>query len=508
MIKRLITLLLCVAMLFACGCSQETVINTESSGNSDVSFQAATKAETYKIAYNAEQTLNPIVTQSSTNLYLCGLMFDGLVSLDNSMHVTPIIAESTQMSENNTVCTVKIKKGMKFSDGTELSALDVVATVQTIKSVSQSYYYSWMENVLSVSATEAYEVVFALSRPDPNFECLLAFPVIKGGSADSVAFIGSGRYILQYGDDVTLEANTNWYGGECAMKKILLVNIDNSDSIRYELDRQTVDFMYTEGSIETLGAVAVKNVTVNNAVMLAYNNTRSYFSNGDMRRAFDSILDKEELADNDSAGAEMSDVPLNPKLGLLNEIDTSASATLTVGEIATTLGYTQRDETGYYYVEGEQISYFTLRLIYLETDIERKGQIKLIKEAFEKEGIVLDIASFGTKEEFISALNNNEYDLCFCEMKFNNNSDLTPLFTGQLASLFPLQENSPRTIYEMYISGQKTIGDFVSAYIAEMPVSVLYFRNGRAMYSRNFGADVEVGPAFIFNNAEEWILYE
>lgn len=502
MFKKIIATVICMTVIFTCGCDNEAVENVESNVLPNISSSSSTKADSYRVPYNAAQSLNPIITQSRSNLYLCGLIFEGLVTLDNSLSASNNIAESVDMSENNTVCTVKLKKGMLFSDGSEISSLDVVATVQAIKSQMSSYYYSWFKNVASVVSAEAYEVIFTLSAPDPKFENLLAFPIVKNGSLHSTDFIGSGRYYIRHDANAVLSANENWYGGEVEMKEIVLVDLADTDSIRHELDKGTIDFMYTEGSIDTLGTVAMKTVTVNNAVMLAYNTKRPYFASGEHRRAFDLLQDKALLADNDVA-AVASNVPFNPNF--YND-ETKITSALTIEKIANENGFTEKDEDGYYFISDRgKTTYFTLKLIYLEKDIKRKSQIKLIKKAYEASGIKIETKAYFSDDEFSADILSGEYDLCYFEMRFNNNSDLMPLFTGSLSSLF--FKTGITEAYNKYIMGEISVSDFSKVYISNMPISLLYYRNGRAMYSRNFGADIEVFPEFIFANAEKWILY-
>lgn len=495
--KRILTLILLAALVFVSSCNggQEQI---QSENTSSVTQCEPVKSEYFTVAFNKNESLNPIVTQSAVNLYLCGLMFDSLVTLDNSFDTENLLAESVIMNEDNTACTVKIKKGIKFSDGTEMSSLDIVATVNAVKANNKSHYYPFFENVKEVKSKEAYAVEFTLISPDPFFKSLLAFPIVKGGSAHDTAFVGSGRYILEYGDEIKLIKNKNWYGGDISTDGIRLINFNNTDTIRHELDLGNVDFMYTEGSINTLGTVAMKTVSVNNAVMLAYNNSSPSFADKEYRKAFDSILQRDQLSENEVSGVN-SNIPFHPSAYFVQNLNLSVSFNTSVKDIAASQGFVLGEDGFYINDAGEN---YTLKLIYLESDIVRNTQIERIKEMYAQSGIKLETEGYISADDFNEAVNLKQYDLCFFEMKFLNNSDLSPLYNGPLANQLNL------TYYKSFLNGEITVEEFLKLYLYEMPISVLYYRNGRALYSRNFDADIEVCPEMIFKNAERWVLYK
>ncbi len=69
--------------------------------------------------------------------------------------------------------TVKLRKGIYWSDGTEFSADDVVYTIQThLKTNGLRWSAPIQVNVDSVSATDRYTVVFKLKKPNSRFHAL------------------------------------------------------------------------------------------------------------------------------------------------------------------------------------------------------------------------------------------------------------------------------------------------------------------------------------------------
>lgn len=84
------------------------------------------------------KTFNPWNSLDATSSQMGGLMFDGLVSTDAyTGKVVPLLAKSVEVDKTGTVYTIKLRKGLKWSDGVPITSDDVVFTWNTI--VAQGY---------------------------------------------------------------------------------------------------------------------------------------------------------------------------------------------------------------------------------------------------------------------------------------------------------------------------------------------------------------------------------
>lgn len=75
--------------------------------------------------------LLPTLTQDTASSFVTGLVYDSLVTYDDKLNPYPAVAESWDI-EDDKIYTFKIKKGIKFHDGVELTAKDVVFTYLSI----------------------------------------------------------------------------------------------------------------------------------------------------------------------------------------------------------------------------------------------------------------------------------------------------------------------------------------------------------------------------------------
>ncbi|MBV2186538.1 MAG: ABC transporter substrate-binding protein, partial [Rhizobium sp.] len=135
-------------------------------------------------------TLDPAIGYDWQNWSMIKSVFDGLMDYEpGTTNLRPGLAESYQISEDGLTYTFKLRPGVKFHNGRELVADDVVYSInRVINPATQSPgqgFFSMIdgydaaaegkaETVSGVSAPDASTVVFKLSRPDATFLHVMA----------------------------------------------------------------------------------------------------------------------------------------------------------------------------------------------------------------------------------------------------------------------------------------------------------------------------------------------
>lgn len=123
-IVRLLPLVLCLFLLAACNIF-----------GGDTTRQLV-KAPKSKQIYTVPEigiydfdTLDPALVHDSATAGAIQMMFTGLVQLDDHLQVRGQLAQSWETSPNGTTWTFHLKPNLKFSDGTALSATDVIYSI-------------------------------------------------------------------------------------------------------------------------------------------------------------------------------------------------------------------------------------------------------------------------------------------------------------------------------------------------------------------------------------------
>ncbi len=84
------------------------------------------------------KTFNPWNAKDATSSQMSEMMFDGLVGTDAyTGQVIPLMAKSIDIDKTGTIYTVKLRKGLKWSDGRPITSEDVTFTWNTI--IAQGY---------------------------------------------------------------------------------------------------------------------------------------------------------------------------------------------------------------------------------------------------------------------------------------------------------------------------------------------------------------------------------
>src|SRR5499427_10989467 len=81
---------------------------------------------TITLAVSKELALmNPLVNTSSTESRIRELMFEPLLARDTKGAIQPRLAESWEISKDGKLYTFRLRKGVKFHNGKELTADDI-----------------------------------------------------------------------------------------------------------------------------------------------------------------------------------------------------------------------------------------------------------------------------------------------------------------------------------------------------------------------------------------------
>ncbi len=188
------------------------------------------------LAYYPDRSLNPIFGSDYTNRVLMSLMYQGLFAVDNKKNPTPILCSRYQVSANSRNWTFYLEKGATFSDGTPLTAQDVVATYNQAK--VNDYYKNRFFHFINIEVTEdGTGVLFQLDTPYENLPLLLDVPIVKASQVESELPLGTGPYqFVTTNSGATLERVASWWCGNVKIpatdQSIALVPVSSPAEVR------------------------------------------------------------------------------------------------------------------------------------------------------------------------------------------------------------------------------------------------------------------------------------
>lgn len=210
-------------------------------------------------------TLNPVVYTQTYEFYVLRYLFDALYEYDKDLKSVPQLAEAMpEIDATGLEWTVRLRKGVKFHDGTEMTAKDVAFTMGMILNpeVPALLLRSNYELLDRLEVVDPYTVKFlwkvpyaaaqsAINSIRPMPEHLYKTDKLaEFGQRDidrKPVGTGAWRFVdWKPGQSLTVEPNPNYWGEKARAKKTVFRVIENrSVALKAcqagELDEQRVD---------------------------------------------------------------------------------------------------------------------------------------------------------------------------------------------------------------------------------------------------------------------------
>lgn len=122
--------------------------------------------------------INPLLAISDADRDLSTLAYSGLMGLSGSGDLVPVIAKSYTMSADGKTYTFVLRPNIKFSDGTPVTADDVVFTVQKAQdsALKSPEYAAW--SGVDVESVDQHTIRFTLPKPYAPFLGLTTLGII------------------------------------------------------------------------------------------------------------------------------------------------------------------------------------------------------------------------------------------------------------------------------------------------------------------------------------------
>lgn len=516
-ILRLTTLVLSFALV---GCSSHTTKGTTSSKSSSskaaVSSQSAssaassaTKPTTFSLPVVFAQDMNPLTTGCMINLTLWPLLYDCLAQPDATFTAQKGLASS--ITNSGTTVTVQLRSGVKFSDGSTLTASDVAYSYQLVKATPASYFHNNLNNIVSIAAAGSNTVVLTLSTPDALVQNVLNIPIVKAGSVGSARTppVGSGPYTFSSNQfSGTLSVNKGWYGGGTfGFQTIALVNIMSTDAVLGSLKIGSINYLYTNygGGSATTANLTTKAVNLNRMVFMGINSAHALTADAHVRKALSYALDRQAMGtDAFSAQALPTNLPYNPDwAGGVKPAaaDLSAQLDKAMSELAAA-GYTSQNIGGVATKAGGADP-LQLTLLVNSEDQQMTAAANLIKVSLSKAGIGVNLNA-QPFSAYTAALQAGNYDLYLGDVALNADMDLSPLLAPGGAAAYGVPANSASlTAFNAWRSGGPLTA-LTSAFTGELPFIPLGFETGAVTYTPGLSGSVTPTVQNVFYGIAGW----
>jgi ABC-type transport system substrate-binding protein len=297
---------------------------------------AAAAADIVRILLDPADNLDPAAQGDIGSAAVSAQLFESLTAIDAQLETRPALAASWDFRDGGATVVFHLRPGLTFSDGSPLTAADVVRSwFRIIDPAHPSPLVSLMGDVAGASAyargdvkdksavglaVAGGDVVVKLNRPATDFPTIVSgptFAVVPPGIdsgpqalAPGAAFVGSGGYVVSADtpQKTTLQANDHYWAGRPAIGTVELVHDIGGQSSVTAFEAGTIDLAAVSpfdatwlAYDDTLGP----NLRRSNDLSLQYygfDTSRPPFNDVRVRQAFARAVDWRRLIALSAAG--------------------------------------------------------------------------------------------------------------------------------------------------------------------------------------------------------------
>jgi len=254
-------------------------------------------------------TLDPRLARDTTAYRTADLIYSGLVQLTPELQPVPELAESWETPDPTTL-VFRLREGLRFADGSPLTADDVVFTFQTILNPDfAAPMRALYAPIAAVEAVDARTVKFTLAAPYAPVLSYLDIGIVpkalvEAGHDLAASPVGAGPMRLvewNRGAAIVLEPNPAYWGDAPAVGRLTLQIVANNNARAQALEAGDLDLIQSPLSPQDIARLAADS-RFDNTIMpglgvtyLNFNTRDPLLADPAMRRAFAMLVDQETI---------------------------------------------------------------------------------------------------------------------------------------------------------------------------------------------------------------------
>lgn len=320
---------LSMMVFVGCGSSSAELPSDSSSG---ISSDASTSLLRYALTSSPKGLFNSLLSTTTNDNYVNSLVYSPLILLDENNEYQPGLAESYDISDDNTTITFNLRKDVTWHDGEPFTADDVEYTFTSMGDPNytgsrfneiskivgaQDYHDGKAESIEGINKIDDYTISFKYTEVYApalsNFSQRGIIPKHIWSKVDISNWenetellnnpVGTGSYkFVKYEPDqyVELEKNDDYFGGAPKIEKFIF-KVTNSETQISELingDLDVISLTSTkEDDFNTLenAGMKIEEKPSANYQFLTMNSNKEFFKDKRVRQAITYAINRKDL---------------------------------------------------------------------------------------------------------------------------------------------------------------------------------------------------------------------
>ena len=497
-LKKTLCALCALALLFGCtACSESGAALTydtipTSSGGKDVERSAA-EDDVFSLNSNSKRSFNPMIATNRSNQLICALVYENMVEIDNDFNIIKNLIIDWSSNEDYTYWTFTVDQGHTFHDGTPVTAKDLRYSLD--RAVTADRFKGRFASYQGASYDE-YTLYVSLGIGDSQLPKLLNIPVVQYGTYGDDYPMGSGPYM--YSEDHTrllayegyigypIEVTAEDDGGS---DDALGVQVTHKEDITHPLDviyikeytdaqsaldafeSSLIDVVINDPSSYTnLGYASTNEIhpyATTNMHYVVVNEAGALGRYSNFRYALNFAFDRENLVTLLHGNGVASPVAMYPTCDiypteLANSLGYDLATCLAVLDNAGVKDYDEDGRLEYMSGSPQKVE---LNFVVCSDSSAKTGVVRRFAEDMDSIGITVNVSEMSW-DDYMTAIEEGNYDLYYGEIRLRNDFDLTELMQvrskdNEKSNLN--YSNSTDISYEQYIKAYLAATDMERA---------------------------------------------
>jgi len=192
-------------------------------------------------------SVNPFIVKGSTATGVRTYVFESLLGRNwaEPFSLYGLLAETIEVSDDRQTFTFRLRPEAKFSDGTPVTAEDVVFSLETLRDKGRPNFKNSYSKITRIETPDARTITFTQASGDRELPMIMGLmPVLskafwagKDFAATTLdPIIGSGPYVMgtiKAGETITYRKNPDYWGKDLPLQRGLW----NFDEVRFDYYR-------------------------------------------------------------------------------------------------------------------------------------------------------------------------------------------------------------------------------------------------------------------------------
>lgn len=453
----------------------------------------------FALPYLSGQSLDPITCIDGVQQTVASLLYEGLFVLDGQFEPQPLLCQSYTLDADGLTYTFTLQSGVTFSDGSALSANDVLATYR--RAAESERYAARFTNVASMRVSGA-ALVITLSRADARFPALLDIPIVKAGSENMTVPPGTGPYLfVNDSDGAALIAGGSWWRGKkLPLERITLAAAKDNDTASSLFASYDVHFLFVDPTgteaVPTSGELQTLDVPTSAMQYLGFNTRHTLLANAAVRTAMSGRIDRENLVSAFLAGhADAAQFPIPPASPLYPKAKTYRTS---ASDYAAAL-------------EGAGLSAAhprTMTLLVNEENSFKRSVAESICAQLSTDALQITVRALAWND-YLHALESGNFDLYLGEIRLTADWDTSTLLEPAGALNYGAYDSEALLgLFQSFLAGGESASNaYFTVFARETPFAPLLFKSGSVLSSAGLIEGMTPTASVLFYGLENWTFH-